>query len=391
MAREHQRLDDGCREGADVRRGKDLGQVDQLLRNAQVRLVRSIAIHGVVPGHDRDLTRPLASDELSGVEDGGGHERQDVLLGHERRLDVELRELELAIGTQVLVTHASGDLVVAIEPTDHQQLLGQLRALGQHIERTMVQPARHGELTRPLRRRSPEQWRLHLDEPLSVHRCSQGAVDRRSDAQVALHPRTAKIEKSMAQPDLLVDLGTVVEAERWGLRSRQHLDRTVTDLDLTRGQLGVDGPVGPVTHGAGHLEDVLAAHVDRSIDDALDDSRVVAQVNEGQMLAVLASTTNPPADAHGGPDVRAAERAAQDIAQGCGLPIQIGRLAHPMAPVVVTCVSSAAISTVRCSASWRSIRMVTDADAASSAPMIRAIGVPDRSAAFICAFIDRPS
>ena len=54
---------------------------------------------------------------------------EHLLLADEARLHVELHELELAVGPQVLVAQAAGDLVVAVEAADHAQLLEQLRAL----------------------------------------------------------------------------------------------------------------------------------------------------------------------------------------------------------------------------------------------------------------------
>ena len=45
----------------------------------------------------------------------------------EGHLDVELGEVGLAVGAEVLVAEAAGDLVVALEPGDHQQLLEELR------------------------------------------------------------------------------------------------------------------------------------------------------------------------------------------------------------------------------------------------------------------------
>ena len=58
----------------------------------------------------------------------------------ERHLDVELRELGLAVGAQVLVAEAAGDLEVAVEAGDHQELLVELRRLRQRVERARVRP-----------------------------------------------------------------------------------------------------------------------------------------------------------------------------------------------------------------------------------------------------------
>ena len=62
----------------------------------------------------------------------------DVLLLHERHLQVELRELGLAVGAEVLVAEAAGDLEVALVPADHQQLLEELRRLRQRVPRARL-------------------------------------------------------------------------------------------------------------------------------------------------------------------------------------------------------------------------------------------------------------
>jgi len=55
------------------------------------------------------------------------HQLGDLSFREEAGLDVELSELRLAIGAQVLVAKATHDLVVALEAADHQQLLEDLR------------------------------------------------------------------------------------------------------------------------------------------------------------------------------------------------------------------------------------------------------------------------
>ena len=93
----------------------------------------------------------LAHRRLGGVDDGLGHGVLDVVLGDERRLDVELGELELPVGAQVLVAQAPGDLEVAVHARHHEQLLGDLRALGQHVELAPVAAATARRTPGPLR------------------------------------------------------------------------------------------------------------------------------------------------------------------------------------------------------------------------------------------------
>jgi hypothetical protein len=53
----------------------------------------------------------------------GFDHREHVLLVDEGHLEVELRELEAAVGPSLLVAQAPDDLVVAILAGDHEQLL----------------------------------------------------------------------------------------------------------------------------------------------------------------------------------------------------------------------------------------------------------------------------
>ena len=63
--------------------------------------------------------RRFAGDRLGRGHDGLGDEGEHLLLAHEAGLEVELHELELPVGAQVLVSQAAGDLVVAVDAPDH--------------------------------------------------------------------------------------------------------------------------------------------------------------------------------------------------------------------------------------------------------------------------------
>ena len=91
----------------------------------------------------------------------------DLFLVEERGLDVDLRELGLAVGAQVLVAEALGDLVVAVEARHHQQLLEQLRRLRQREEHAVVDAARHQVVARALGRALGEHRRLDVDEAVA--------------------------------------------------------------------------------------------------------------------------------------------------------------------------------------------------------------------------------
>ena len=70
---------------------------------------------------------------------------------------------------------------------------------------------------------------------------------------------------------------------------------TVLQLD-SAGRQSIVGAVGRSGRDdAGDPDDVLGPHVDGVVDDALSDAGVVAEVDEGQLLAVLTAGRHPAA------------------------------------------------------------------------------------------------
>ena len=112
----------------------------------------------------------LAGELLGKRLDEPFHRFENVLELDEGHLDVELSELGLTIGAEVLVSEATGDLEVAVHPGDHQQLLVKLRALGQGVEVSGMNPARDEEVTGPFRGAPAEDRRLDLPEAQVGHR-----------------------------------------------------------------------------------------------------------------------------------------------------------------------------------------------------------------------------
>src|SRR5581483_9392155 len=286
-------------------------EIDELHAEAEVRLVDAEAVHRVVPRDLLDRRRTLAGHRLCGVEHRLADERDDVVLFHEAGFGVELHELVLPIGAEVLVTEAACDLVVALDTRHHQQLLPQLRALRQRVERAGRLARRDEELARAFGCGRHQHRRLDLGEPLPIHRRAYGGVDGGVHLQVALHAIAAQVEVPVLEADDLVDVGAV------------------------------------------------------------------AQVDEGEVLTVLAAARHPTAQ-------------RDRLADVLGAQLAVPMRPHAHETIFLTCSTTSARATTSCWCERRS-RTVTVPSATSWSPTSSATLAPARSACFICAFIERPS
>ena len=138
---------------------------------------------------------------------------EHVLALDEGHLEVELAELELPVGAEILVAPARGDLVVAVDPADHAELLEELRRLGEREELARLQPHRHEEVARALGRAARHARRPDVDEAALVHHAADRGDRGVVEPQVALHPLGAHVEPAVAKAQRLVDV-LLVELER---------------------------------------------------------------------------------------------------------------------------------------------------------------------------------
>ena len=102
------------------------------------------------------------------------HERDDIVLLDKGHLQVDLGELGLTVRAQVLVAEALHDLVVALEPGHHQDLLEELRRLRQREEHAGIDPARDQVVARAFGRALGQKGRLDVDEPVVVEEAPHG-------------------------------------------------------------------------------------------------------------------------------------------------------------------------------------------------------------------------
>ncbi len=154
--------------------------------NRSVRLVRAEALDRVVVVEARErhlLDRPVGHDGAADFHDHGLHEVHDPLLVHEAHLEVQLGELRLAVAAQILVAEAAGDLEVAVDARDHEQLLELLGALRQRVDAARLKAAGDDEVARAFGRGLDQDRRLDFDEAGSMVRVADGPHQLRAEQQ----------------------------------------------------------------------------------------------------------------------------------------------------------------------------------------------------------------
>ena len=292
--------------------------LDELEAEPQVGLVGTEPAHRLGVGHPRQRgghvvadQRPQRGEDLLG-------DRDDVFGVDEAHLHVQLGELGLAVGAEIFVAVAPRDLVVALHPGHHQQLLEQLRALRQRVERAGLQPRRHQEVARALGRRAGQCRRLDLDEVVVGQHLARGGIDLGAQPNCRAGPVAAQIQVAVLQPRFLT--GGLIELERQRRTLPQHGQRCRVDLDLTGGDLRVRVALGPdlddAVDGDAELRPQpvrLRQHVGLA-EHHLRHPRRVAQVDEDD-AAVVAATRHPTGQGHLLPGVGGPQRTGGMTAQ----------------------------------------------------------------------------
>src|SRR5262245_12506465 len=141
---------------------RDIGE---LHAKAAIWCILAEAVHGLLIGHAWEGGGKVeTAAHLESPDHHALHERHEFLDLRKGHLDIELRELGLAISAQVLISETAHDLEVAVKARDHQQLLEILRRLGQSIEFSRIEAARHQIIPRPFRGAANQKWRFDLEE-----------------------------------------------------------------------------------------------------------------------------------------------------------------------------------------------------------------------------------
>ena len=288
----------------DLERGAQFGRQDVAERDhggqAHVWLVDAVVADSLVVGH---------ADEGRGERDAGGGEcggeealgdAEDGVHLREGDFEVDLGELGLAVGAQVLVAEAAGDLEVAVEAGDHEDLLEDLRRLGERIEVAGMHAAGNEIIARALGRGARHEGGFDLEEALADEVVADGHGDAAAQGKVRLHFSPAQVEVAVLQAHLFVGDGVFGgrEGRRPGIVEQKEF--AGDDFDLAGGHAGVFQAGGAAadfsfngnnkfrTGGVGFG----VGGRDLLVNDDLRDAGAVAQIEEDE-AAVVAAAVDP--------------------------------------------------------------------------------------------------
>ena len=109
--------------------GKKVCTFHNLDVKTQVGLVGTIETHGIGVGHAWNRGGNLIPNELPQCHQNFLSQGDHIVLVHKAHFHVQLGEFRLAVSTEILITVAACNLVVAFHACNHEQLLKQLRRL----------------------------------------------------------------------------------------------------------------------------------------------------------------------------------------------------------------------------------------------------------------------
>ena len=279
---------------------QDVHQLHELHAEAQVGLVAAIVLHGLGPGHPQERLRQLHAAD--GLEEVLGHtfeEVDDIVLLDKGHLTVYLSEFRLTVGTQIFITEALGNLEIAVETGDHQQLLQRLRTLRKGVELSGIHARGDYEVAGALGRGTYQDGRLHLDEALLVQVFAHFDGHLVAQFQVLAHSRAAQVEVAVFHAYIVASVRIVLDGKGRGERRIEHVQRGNDDFDIARRQVGVLAEA--FVHSTGCLYDIFTSQVVGAVakvgvrllvEHELGNAIAVAQVDEGH-AAHLASALHP--------------------------------------------------------------------------------------------------
>src|SRR3989344_1507700 len=176
--------------------------------------------------------------------------------------------LELAIASQIFVTHTMSDLVIPLKSRNHEQLLVLLGRLRKRIKLARMEPRRHKEVSRTLGRALGKRRRLDLDKSVAIEILADVRRHPMAKHDIFLEALATKIKIAIFEPDFFVDIVAVsIQRHRRRLGTREYFERLRLKLNLACGNIGINHLLGARGDCAGDPNHPLPTQLRREIID----------------------------------------------------------------------------------------------------------------------------
>ena len=268
--------------------------------DAKVRFVGAVVVHSIRPQHDGER---IGQIDVNGFfEDSADqlfHQGADFNFVQEAGFNIHLGEFRLTIGTEVFVTEALNDLVVAVKACAHQHLFEELGGLRQSVEVAVVNTRGNQIVAGAFRGALGEHRSFDVDEAVLIKETAESHCSFVAELHVALHRQTTKVEHTISQT---CGFGEVFVIKQEGRRCGriQDLEFLSQHFNAAGDEVFVASAFRTSTNQAFNLHNEFVTDFIGSFEDVgtirvaddLDQAFTIAQIDENN-TAVVAAAMGP--------------------------------------------------------------------------------------------------
>ena len=196
----------------------------KLHTNAGIRLIGTVSIHCIPVLNLAQWSWELNAHLCKCIAQNILKLSHDIFLADKCHLHINLRKLRLTICAKILIAEALSNLVVALNATNHQQLLQQLWRLWQCIEVSTLHSGGDQEVTSSLRSRFEQRWSFYLGKVTLMECLTKRKRKIRTHTKILCHLRTAQVNIAIPQAKIFVNINVVLNLEWWNCTGVKNLN-----------------------------------------------------------------------------------------------------------------------------------------------------------------------
>ncbi len=177
------------------------------------------------------------------------HRFPDFFLSNEAHFKIKLIEFaRQTVCTRIFIAEARRNLEVAVETSNHQQLLILLRSLRQRVELAFMNTAWHEEVARTFRRRSRQDWRRELIKADFSHAATHRGNDLCAAHDVLVQRFATQVEEAILEANVFRVIRLAEYWQRQFLSCGQNFDLGCEDFNIAGRQVGIHRFIGASLH-----------------------------------------------------------------------------------------------------------------------------------------------